>query len=71
MNIEDIPYTDEAIWRLTSLGRKEMPDSAGIADFDYRPPAPKPEAAAEGEEAREVSRNAKATPAIQDPHVAP
>jgi hypothetical protein len=71
VNIEDIPCTQEAIRRLISLGREEMLDAAGIADFDYRPSAPMPKAVAEGGEAREASGNAEATPTIQDPHVAP
>jgi hypothetical protein len=48
-----------------------MPDAAGIAEFDYRPPAPEPEAAEEIKEARKVSGNAEATPAIPNPLVAP
>jgi hypothetical protein len=71
VNIEDIPCTNEAIDRLLFLGREEMPDAAGIVEFDYRLPAPEPEAAKESEKAREESRNAEATPIVQDPHVAP
>jgi hypothetical protein len=67
MNIEDISCTNEAIHRLISLGQEEMPDAAGIADFDYRPSTPKFEAAAEGKEVREASRDAKAAPVVQDP----
>ena len=37
MQIEDIPCTNETMRWLTSLGQKEMPDTAGIADFDYHP----------------------------------
>jgi hypothetical protein len=37
VNIEDIPCTNEAIRRLTNLGREEMPDAAGIWDFNYDP----------------------------------
>jgi hypothetical protein len=48
-----------------------MPDTAGIDEFDYRPPAPKPEATEESGEAREASGNAEATPALQDPPIAP
>jgi hypothetical protein len=44
-----------------------MPDVAEIAEFDYHPPALEPEVAEEDGEAREASRNAEATPAIQDP----
>ena len=44
VQIEDIPYTSDAIRRLTSLGQKEMPDVAWIADFDYHSPAKDPEA---------------------------
>jgi predicted nucleic acid-binding Zn-ribbon protein len=40
VNIEDILCTNEAIHRLLSLGREEMPDAAGIAEFDYRPSSP-------------------------------
>jgi hypothetical protein len=43
-----------------------MPDAAGINEFDYRPPAPGPEATDCGG-AREVSRTAEAAPATQDP----
>jgi hypothetical protein len=46
-----------------------MPDAAGIAEFDYRPPAPEPEATEEVGEAREASGNAEATPALQDPQL--
>jgi hypothetical protein len=58
VNIEDIPCTTEAIRHLISLGRKEMPDTAGIAKFDYHPPAPEPEAAEEDGEAEEASEGA-------------
>jgi formylglycine-generating enzyme required for sulfatase activity len=71
VNIEDIPCTNEAIRRLVSLGQEKMPDAVGIAEFDYRPPAPEPEVAKESGEAREASGNAKATPAVQDPIVVP
>jgi hypothetical protein len=71
MNIEDIPCTNEAIRRLLSLGREEMPDVTGIAKFDYCPPAPEPETTEEGGEAREASGNAEATPIAQDPIVTP
>jgi hypothetical protein len=71
VNIEDIPCTNEAIQCLISLGREEMPDTVGIADFDYHPPPPELEAAAEGKEAREASRDAEATPAVQGPPVTP
>ena len=37
MNIEDIPCTNEAIWRLTNLSREEMLNVAGIRDFNYNP----------------------------------
>jgi hypothetical protein len=71
VNIEDIPCTAEAIRRLLSLGREEMPDAAGIAEFDYRPSTPKPEAVEDDGEAREAPENAEATPAEQDPPVTP
>jgi hypothetical protein len=71
VNIENIPCTAEANLRLLSLGREEMPDAAGIAEFDYHPPAPKPEAAEDDGKAREAPRNAEATPAKQDPPVTP
>jgi hypothetical protein len=67
VNIEDILCTNEAIHRLLSLGREEMPNAAGIVEFDYCPPAVEPEADEEGGEAREASGNAKATPTVQDP----
>jgi hypothetical protein len=67
VNIKDIPCTNEAIHRLISLGQEEMLDAAEIADFDYHPPAPELEAAAEGEEVREASGDAKAAPIVQDP----
>jgi hypothetical protein len=67
VNIEDIPCTAEATRRLLSLGREEMPDAAGIAKFDYRPPAPEPEAAEDDGEAREAPENVEATPTEQDP----
>jgi hypothetical protein len=35
VNIEDIPCTSEAIRRLVSLGAEEMPNVAGITEFDY------------------------------------
>jgi hypothetical protein len=54
VNIEDIPCTSEAIRRLLSLGADEMPDAAGIKEFNYQPPAPA-SAAAESGAAREVS----------------
>jgi hypothetical protein len=66
VNIEDIPCTNEAIQRLLSFGAEEMPDAAGINEFDYRPPAPRPEDADSGG-AREVSGTAEAAPATQDP----
>jgi hypothetical protein len=69
VNIEDIPCTTEAIRRLISLGREEMLDAARIAEFDYHPPAPEPEAAEEDGEAEEASEGAKATPTEQDSHV--
>jgi hypothetical protein len=67
VNIEDIPCTNEAIRRLISLGREEMPNAVRIAKFDYRPPAPEPKAAKEDGEAREAFRNAGATTDVQDP----
>jgi hypothetical protein len=70
VNIKDIPCTKEVIRPLLSLGRKEMPNTAGIAEFDYRP-ALEPEAIGESGEAREAFGNAEATPAVQDPHVTP
>jgi hypothetical protein len=54
VNIEDIPYTSEAIQRLLSLGAEEMPDAARINEFNYQPPIPATEAAESGA-AREVS----------------
>jgi hypothetical protein len=71
VNIEDIPCTNEAIQCLLSLGREEMPDAVGIAEFDYRLPALELEATEESREAREASGNAEATLAVQDPHVTP
>ena len=37
MHVEDVPCTSETMRRLTSLGREEMPDAAGIAIFDSPP----------------------------------
>jgi hypothetical protein len=54
VNIEDIPYTSEAIRRLLSFGVEEMPDAAGINEFNYQPLALATEAAGSGA-AREVS----------------
>jgi hypothetical protein len=71
VNIMDILCTNKAIHRLFSLGREDMPDAAGIAEFDYRPSVPEPEAAEKLKKAREAFGNAKATLAIQDPPVAP
>ena len=48
VNIEDIPCTSETIWRLTSLGREEMPDAAKIDKFNYDPHAKHSDAAPEG-----------------------
>jgi hypothetical protein len=67
MNIEVIPCTNEAIRRLTSLGREEMLDAEGIVDFDYCLPAPEPEAAPKSGEPREASGNVEAAPTVQDP----
>jgi hypothetical protein len=66
MNIEDIHYTSEAIRRLLSLGAEEMPNEAGITEFDYRPPAPRPEIVGDCREAREASGTAEASPVLQD-----
>jgi hypothetical protein len=71
VNIEDIPCTNEAIRRLLSLGREEMPDAAGIIEFDYCLPAPEPKATVDSGEAREASGNAEAAPAVQDSPIAP
>jgi hypothetical protein len=69
VNIEDILCTNEAIRRLTNLGREEMPDAAGIWDFNYDPQV---EDAAEDAEARRVSsEDAEATPTTQEPPVDP
>jgi hypothetical protein len=67
VNIKVIPCTNEAIRRLTSLGREEMSEAEGIVDFDYCPPAPEPEAAPKSGEPREASGNAEAVPTVQDP----
>jgi hypothetical protein len=69
VNIEDILCTNEAIRHLFSLGREEILEAVGIAEFDYHLPAPEPEAAEEGGEAREASENAEATLVVQDPLV--
>jgi hypothetical protein len=66
VNIENIPCTSEAIRRLLSLGAKEMPNVARITEFDYRPPAPGPEAAGDCGEARKASGTAEASPILQD-----
>jgi hypothetical protein len=67
INIKDIPCTNEVIWRLTTLGREEMPDAMGFTDLDYHPPTPKPEAVPEGREAREASGDGEAALVVQDP----
>jgi hypothetical protein len=33
--VEDIPYFDEALEQIKSLGEEEMPDAAGISEFNY------------------------------------
>jgi hypothetical protein len=66
VNIEDIPCTSEAIRRLLSLGAKEMPNAAGITEFDYRPPALGPETVGDCGEAKEASETAEASPVLQD-----
>jgi hypothetical protein len=48
VNIEDILCTSEAIRRLLSFGVEEMPDTAGINEFDYQPPAAATEVAGSG-----------------------
>ena len=55
--------------RLTSLGREEMPDAAGIAIFYYYPPIEDFEATPEGVQTREAAEDAKATSTAQDPAV--
>jgi hypothetical protein len=71
VHIEDIPCIGEAIRRLTSLGQEEMPDAAGITEFDYHPRSGDSEVVPEGGEAREAFEDVEATPTTQDPHVAP
>ena len=72
VNIEDIPCIGETIQRLTSLGREEIPDAAGIDEFNYNPEADHSEAALEGGVAKEVSNeDAESTPSTQDPPVDP
>ena len=57
----------ETIRQLTSLGREEIPDVAGIDQFKYDPHADHFDAALEDAEAREASiEDAKVTPAEQD-----
>jgi hypothetical protein len=63
VNIEDIPCTGEAIRRLLSFGADEMPDAAGIHEFNYQPPVAEAEdeaEAADSEAVREVSAAAEA-----------
>jgi hypothetical protein len=67
VNIEDISCTSEAIRHLVSLGVEEMPNVAGITEFDYRPPALGPETVGDYREAREASETAEASPVLQDP----
>jgi hypothetical protein len=59
VNVEDVPCTSEAIRRLLSLGAEEMPDAAGINEFNYQPPAPATKAAESGA-AREASKAVEA-----------
>ena len=68
LKVKDVPCTNETMRRLTSLNREEeMPDVAGIAVFDYHPPAEDSEAALEGAQTREVVEDAEATPTARDP----
>jgi hypothetical protein len=55
VNIKDVPCTGETIQRLTSLGREETPDVAGIDEFNYNPEADHSEAALEGGKVSEAS----------------
>ena len=48
LHVEDIPCTRETLRQLTNLGREEMPEAAGIAVFDYHPPAEDSGATLEG-----------------------
>ena len=69
VNIEYIPCISEIIWRLTSLGREEMPYAAWIDEFNYNPHVNHSEAAPKGAKAREVStEDAEASLAVQDPN---
>ena len=67
LKVEDVLCTNETMRRLTSLGREEMPDAAGIAVFDYHPSAEDSEATLEGAHTREVVEDTEATPTTQDP----
>jgi hypothetical protein len=67
VNIKDIQCTGEAIQRLTSLSREEMPNAVGIDRFDYRPEAIQSKVVPEDGDAREAFENAEAAPAAQDP----
>jgi hypothetical protein len=65
VNIKDIPMTSRAIRQLTSLGREEMPDAAGIDRFKYNL-----EVAPEGGEADEPE-DATKSPLAKDPPIDP
>jgi hypothetical protein len=64
VNIEDIPMTKEAIRQLISLGREEMPDTAGIDRFAYHL-----KMAAEGGEVEKEHEDAENPLPAQDPPV--
>ena len=71
LKVEDVPCTSETIQRLTSLGREEMPDAAGVAIFDYHPPVEDFEGTLKGVETKEAVEDDEATPTAPDPPVAP
>ena len=48
-----------------------MPDAAGIAVFDYHPPAEDSKTTPEGAQTREAAEDAEATPTAQGPPAVP
>ena len=71
MHVEDVLCTSETMRQLTSLGQDEMPNSVGIAVFDYHPPTEDSEATPGGAQSREAAEGAEATSIARDPPVVP
>ena len=71
MHVEDVLCTSETMRRLTSLGREEMPDAAGIVVFDYHPPTEDSKATPEGAQTKEAAEDAEATSTARDPAIVP